>query len=59
MISLQIVSRASQARGYAKTISKPYFMFAFKMDNQGSKRETRDNVEQVLEEARFIYKVNY
>ena len=59
MISLQIVSCASQARGYTKTILKPYFMSAFKMDDQGSKCETCDNVEQVLEGARFIYKVNH
>jgi hypothetical protein len=56
--SLQIVGRASQARGYAKTTSKPYFVSAYKIDSHGSKRETRDNVEQVLEGARFIYKVN-
>jgi len=57
LYSSQIVSRASQARGYAKTTSKPYFMSAYKIDNHNSKRETRDSVEQLLEGARFIYKV--
>jgi Domain of unknown function (DUF6532) len=56
-LSLQIVGRASQARGYAKTTSRPYFLSAYKIDSQGSKREIRDVVEQLLEGGRFIYKV--
>ena len=56
-ISLQIVGRASQTRGYAKTTSRPYFISAYKIDGHGSKREVRDSVEQLLEGARFIYKV--
>jgi hypothetical protein len=56
--SLQIVGRASQVRGYVKTISRPYFISAHKIDSQGSKREIRDSVEQLLEGSRFIYKVN-
>jgi Domain of unknown function (DUF6532) len=56
---LQIVGRASQARGYAKSTSKPYFLSAYKIDSHGSKRDTRDSVEQLLEGARFIYKVNH
>jgi Domain of unknown function (DUF6532) len=58
-ISLQIVGRASQIRGYAKTTSRPYFISAYKIDSLGhvSKREVRDSVEQHLEGARFIYKV--
>ena len=58
-ISLQIVARASQARGYAKTISRPYSVSTYKIDGHGSKREIRDTVEQLLEGARFIYKVNH
>ena len=53
---MQVISHASQARGYAKTTSKPYFMSAYKIDNN-SKCETRDCVKQLLEGARFIYKV--
>ncbi len=53
----QVVSRASQARGYTKTTSRPYFMAAYNVN--GSKREIRDHVEQLLEGARFIYKVIY
>jgi Domain of unknown function (DUF6532) len=59
MIFLQIVGRASQARGHVKTTSKPYFISAYQIDSHASKRETRDSVEQLLEGARFIYKVNY
>lgn len=55
---MQIVGCASQARGYVKTTSRPYFISAFKIDSLGSKREIRDSVEQLLEGARFIYKVN-
>ena len=57
-ISLQIVGRASQVRGYVKTISRPYFLSAYKIDSQGSKHDIRDSIEQLLEGARFIYKVN-
>jgi hypothetical protein len=57
-ISLQIVGRASQVRGYAKTISRPYFVSAHNIDSQKSKREIRDSIERLLEGARFIYKVN-
>ncbi|KAF8960234.1 hypothetical protein BDZ97DRAFT_1905964 [Flammula alnicola] len=38
-----IVCRASQARGYAKTTSRPYFISAYKIDSHGSKREIRDS----------------
>lgn len=51
-----IIGRASQARGFAKTTSKPYFIAAYNIDGIGSKREIRDNVEQLLEGSRFIYK---
>ena len=58
-ISLQIVRHASQARGYAKTISKPYFISTYNIDDNGSKHEIHDIIEQLLEGARFIYKVNH
>ncbi|KAF8972033.1 hypothetical protein BDZ97DRAFT_1901252 [Flammula alnicola] len=51
-----VVSRASQARGYAKTTSRPYFISAYNIDSLRSKREIRDSIEQLLEGAQFIYK---
>jgi hypothetical protein len=56
--SLQIIGRASQARGSAKATSRPYFIAAYNIDGIGSKHEIRANVEQLLEGSRFIYKVS-
>lgn len=60
ILLLQIVGRALQVHGYAKTISRPYFISAHKIDSdgQGSKCEIRDSIKQLLEGACFIYKVN-
>lgn len=38
-------------------ISKPYVISAFSLDTPTSKRAIRNKVEQLLDEARYIYKV--
>ena len=48
--------RATQARGHVKTISKPYVVSAFSLDAATAKRAVRDKVEQLLDEARYLYK---
>lgn len=53
---LQIFGCASQAWWYTKTMSRPYFLSAYKI-NSRSKCENHDSVEQLLEGACFIYKV--
>lgn len=50
------MDRATQARGHAKSVSKPYMLSAFSLDTPTSKRAVRDKVEQLLDEARYIYK---
>jgi hypothetical protein len=51
-----LYDRATQARGHAKTISKPYVVSAFSLDTPTSKRAIRNKVEELLDEARYIYK---
>jgi hypothetical protein len=53
----QITSRAAQLRGALKTLSKPYVLQAYNISPQAPKREIRDTIEGLLDEARFIYKV--
>lgn len=55
----KITGRASAARGQAKTISKPYIVTMYDLDSDASKREIRNKVEELLDSARFIYKVVY
>ena len=57
-VASQIIGRASQVRGSAKTTSRPYFVSLYNIESLGSKREIRDKVEQLLEGYRFVYKVN-
>lgn len=56
LIKFQVTDHATQARGHAKTISKPYVVSAFSLDTPTSKRAIRDKVEQLLDEAHYIYK---
>jgi hypothetical protein len=39
-------------------VSKPYVVSAFSLDTSASKRAVRDKVEQLLDEARYIYNVS-
>lgn len=47
---------AMQAWGHAKTISKPYVVSAFSLNIPTSKCAIRNKVEELLDEARYIYK---
>ena len=51
-----VTDHATQARGHAKTISKPYVVSAFFLDAPTSKHAIHDKVEQLLDEAQYIYK---
>jgi hypothetical protein len=55
----QVTDRATQVRGHVKMVSKPYVVSAYSLHMPTSKRAIRDKVEQLLDEAHYIYKVRY
>ena len=51
-----VTDHATQAQGHVKTISKPYMVSAFSLGAPTSKHSIRNEVEQLLDEAQYIYK---